>query len=257
MRNGLPVRMRHSRATALLPHLTRNASAAKSNMLFILFGALVWFKPAGPGSKLVDDDPSSSDRKKAKKWRARLVPAMLVGTSLTPGCEWAGSYLIVPLAATLCDSRSTRASVRRVADVTFPETVSFPMKQRLNFFGAFEDLALPAPRVSDDTESFTITTGEDQISDSLQYDGLVKENAPLFGRAAATEVMMVLDPAPDHDDLLVDSTEAWLLRGRSRHQGGGEHLGRPDRTRGERYRHIFTCPAQRLAARRLWLEWYC
>lgn len=146
---------------------------SKAEYAVYSFGALVLFKPADPGSKLVDDNSSSSDRKKAKKWRARLVPSVLIGTSLTPGCEWARSYFIVSLAAMLSDSRSTRASVRRVADVTFPETVSFPITQRLIFCSAFADLALPAPHVSDDTESFTIMTGEDQIDDLLQYDGLL------------------------------------------------------------------------------------
>ena len=94
-------------------------------------GAMVLFKPAGPGIKLVDDH-ASSGKKQAKKWKSRLVPALLVGTALSPGCEWSRSYLIVPLACMLSDSRATRASVRRVHDLVFAETISFPMKQRLN-----------------------------------------------------------------------------------------------------------------------------
>ena len=75
------------------------------------------------------------------------VPALLVGTTLSPGCEWSRSYLIVPLACMLSDYRATRASVRQVQDLVFPETIAFPMKQRLNLYGAFEDLALPSPHV--------------------------------------------------------------------------------------------------------------
>ena len=51
------------------------------------FGALVVFKPAGPGIKLVGGD--DFNKRTNKKWRSRLVPALLVGTAQTPGCAWA------------------------------------------------------------------------------------------------------------------------------------------------------------------------
>ena len=41
------------------------------------FGALVLFKPAGPGIRPVDDDGvSSGTRNRSKKWRSRLAELM-------------------------------------------------------------------------------------------------------------------------------------------------------------------------------------
>ena len=97
----------------------------------------------------------------------------------------------------LNESGATRVSVRRVHDVIFPEIVSFPMKQRLNSDGAFEDMTLAGPHVSDTSEAFDLVAGETDVDDVLHYDSLVKENAQSFRRTAVTEVMCALDPDPD------------------------------------------------------------
>ena len=153
------------------------------------------FKPAGPVGRSVE--ALSSSGKVTKKWASRLVPALLVGVALAPGCVWAQSYLVIPLAAMLCEHRASRVSVRRVADVIFPQTVSFPMKQRLNFHGAFEDVSLPSPHITDDGENFDVVVGEHDVDDILQYDGIVKENSPIFKRTGIAQIMCVLDPESD------------------------------------------------------------
>ena len=160
------------------------------------FGALVLFKLAGAAIKAVDFTDSAAPR--SKKWSSRLIPALLVGATLTPGCMWAQSYEIVPLASMLSESRATRVSVRRVHDVVFPEVVSFPLRQRLNYFGAFEDVTLPSPHTSDESELFSVVAGEGRIDDVLEYDGLVRENRASFKRTRVTEVACMIEP--DEDD---------------------------------------------------------
>ena len=56
------------------------------------------------------------------------------------------------LEAIVGDKRPSRASVRRVAEVTFPDRVTFPFKQRLTLQGAIRDANVPEPRVSEDDD---------------------------------------------------------------------------------------------------------
>ena len=123
---------------------------------------------------------------------------------------WVQSYEIVPLAAMLSESRATRVSVRRVHDVVFPEVVSFPLRQRLNYFGAFEDVTLPSPHVSDESEVFNVVSGEDGVDDALEYDGLVRENRPSFRRTRVTEVACAFEPdtTPEADGHVNDQPGA-------------------------------------------------
>ena len=65
-------------------------------------------------------------------------------------------------------------SIRTVHDVIFPEVESFPLRQRLNLQGAFEDLTFPSPHISDDTEQWSVVTDEVGSADVLEYDGLLK-----------------------------------------------------------------------------------
>ena len=59
--------------------------------------------------------------------------------------------------------------MRTVADVTFLEIVTFRLKQRLTFQGAFDDYTLPAPAFSDDKEVIVEEVGEDDVHEG---DGL-------------------------------------------------------------------------------------
>ena len=123
-----------------------------------------------------------------------------------PGGLWAQSYQIVPLASILSEGRASRASIRTVHDAIFPEVVSFPLRQTLNLHGAFEDLTLPSPHISDDTEQWSVMTDEVGSADVLEYDSLLKENAPRFRRTRIVETMMAIEP--DVDEQVDDDAEA-------------------------------------------------
>ena len=82
------------------------------------------------------------------------MPSILVGVTVGPGGQWARSYQVVTLLPILSEGRSSRVSIRTVADVTFPEVVSLLLKQPLTLHGAFNDGTLPAPYVSDTTEKW-------------------------------------------------------------------------------------------------------
>ena len=84
-------------------------------------------------------------------------------------------------------------SIRTVADFVFPETVSFPSKQPLTLHGAFEDVSLLAPYVSDDTETWDVLTEEIGSADVLEYDGRVNDNALRFKKTKTVEIAMALD----------------------------------------------------------------
>ena len=101
-------------------------------------------------------------------------------------------------------------SIRTVHDVIFPEVVSFPLRQRLNLQGAFEDLTLPSPHFSDDTEQWSVVTDEVGSADVLEYDGLLQENAPRFERTRIVETMMAIEPDLEEQvDVDVDATPAF------------------------------------------------
>ena len=73
-------------------------------------------------------------------------------------------------------------SIKTMHDAIFPEVVSFPLGQRLKLHGAFEDMALPSPHISDDTERWSVVTDEVGSADVLEYDGLLSENTLRFRR---------------------------------------------------------------------------
>ena len=101
-------------------------------------------------------------------------------------------------------------SIRTVHDVIFPEVVAFPLRQRFNLQGAFEDLTLPSPHFSDDTEQWSILTDEVGSADILEYDGLLQENAPRFERTRIVETMMAIEPDLEEQvDVDVDAALAF------------------------------------------------
>ena len=104
---------------------------------------------------------------------------------------WAKCYMIVPLAAIMSDGSSSRVSIRTVADLVFPEIVSFPLRQRLTLQGSFvQDANLPEPFVSDDAEGWEPITGEAGDADIDEYDGMLEENAPRYRKLPVAELMM-------------------------------------------------------------------
>ena len=63
----------------------------------------------------------------------------------------------------------------------------------------FEDHTLPAPHISDESETFGLVTDAPGADEAQQYDGMVKETAFAFRRTEVTEVMYILDPDPEAD----------------------------------------------------------
>ena len=124
-----------------------------------------------------------------------LIPAIFVGVSVVPGCQWARTYQVVPLASLLSENRASRVSIRTVTDVTFPEVVSFPFRQRLTLNGAYEDATLPAPHVTDEQETWGVIAENDIEEEDIRlYDGICNENAPQFRRGKTVEIMLAIDP---------------------------------------------------------------
>ena len=111
---------------------------SKLALLVIWFCTLIQ-KISFPSSKAV------KDKRVTRKWRNRLVPAILVGVSIRCSCRCAQAYQVVLLASLLSENRASRVSITTVADIIFPEVVSFPLRQRLTLNCAFEDTIRPAP----------------------------------------------------------------------------------------------------------------
>ena len=117
---------------------------------------------------------------------------------------------MAPLAFLLSENRAFRVSIRTVADVIFPEVVSFPLRQRLTLHGAFEDTILPAPHVTDEKENWgVIVDAGTEEEDLLQFDGICKENAPRFRRTKTVEIMLAIDPdtAPEEVEFSEDENK--------------------------------------------------
>ena len=110
-----------------------------SELPFVIYpsGALVLLRP-----------PNRNETK--GKWDSRLNAAALVNIGLGPGCQWARTYSVIQLDRLLGDNRPSRINVRKVCEVIFPDTVSFPLRQRLALHGAFRDATVPGPHVTDD-----------------------------------------------------------------------------------------------------------
>ena len=128
------------------------------------------------------------------------MPAIFIGVSIAPSCQLAQTYQVVPLAFLLSENRAFRVSIRTVADVIFPEVISFPLRQRLTLNGAFEDTILLAPHVTDEKEEWgvMVEAGTEE-EDLLQFDGICNENAQRFQRTKTVEIMLAIHPdtAPD------------------------------------------------------------
>ena len=175
------------------------------------FGALVLYKhPSDAPVPTQTAHGNTGPKSSTKKWRNRLVPSIFIGPTQGPGGQWAQSYQIVLLASILSSYRASRVSIRPVHDVIFPEVVSFPSRQKLKLQGAFEDLTLPSPHFSDDTEQWSIVTDEVGSADVLEYDGLLQENALRSEKTRIVETMMAIEPDLEEQvDVDVDATPAF------------------------------------------------
>ena len=125
-----------------------------------------------------------------------MVAHRLLNVDLAPGGTWARSYTVVKLEKLCADDRASRVKVRKTCDVVFPESISFPLRQRLALSGAMLDSAAPGPLVRGDAEE----TWEPELSDDDGHneededdDGRMNENEPQL-RAESVEMAMSLDP---------------------------------------------------------------
>ena len=85
------------------------------------------------------------------KLQPRLVPAVLLEITIGPAGAWGSCYGVIPLAIFTGARRPSRAALRRTMDVTFPDEIPFPLRQRLALHGAVADRALPVPAIAEDT----------------------------------------------------------------------------------------------------------
>ena len=61
-----------------------------------------------PGAKT-----TGTEKRLTKKLRSRLIPAIFVVVSVGPGCQWARTYQVVPLASLLSENRASRVRSER------------------------------------------------------------------------------------------------------------------------------------------------
>ena len=64
----------------------------------------------------------------------------------------------------------------------------------IKFHGVVVDVSLPAPLIVDEGEKWDIITGEANVDDILEYDGLVNKTAPRFRKSGVTEMLAILEP---------------------------------------------------------------
>ena len=112
------------------------------------------------------------------KFEPKMSPHILVGVGIGPGGVWDKTYGVIKLTRMIGEKRTSRACIRHTGDVMFPEIPSFPIRQKLNIFGAICDDNLPGPAVSDSSEAWGITEALDDGSDEDQFDGSLGENRP-------------------------------------------------------------------------------
>ena len=157
----------------------------------LLFGALVLFMYQG-------------NKEKPGKLQTHLVPHVLVEITLGPAGRWAKCYGAVRLDKFLGVNRASRVCIRRSADVVFPPTETFLLRQRLALQGVFADSTLPSPMAAkeDDEDNWATHVDErEELDDDavpLMGDGSWGENAQCFEtQPITTEEFMAIQPDDD------------------------------------------------------------
>lgn len=140
------------------------------------------------------------------KWEPRLVPALLVTVDLGPGGKCLKTYGMVKLSKLLGDSRPSRATIRRSSEITFPEVISFPLRQRLNLGGVIEDANAPSPAVADEAagevEGWNIIESDVSGPESPEHvEGFMQENKPLYKITCSLDEMLAIDPLTSHPEI--------------------------------------------------------
>ena len=82
------------------------------------------------GALVLVKQPKELNNKK-DQFNPRMIPHILVGIGIGPGCIWDKTYLVVKLEKMLGDNRGSRVNIRKSPNVMFPDTPSFPRKAKL------------------------------------------------------------------------------------------------------------------------------
>ena len=171
----------HCRSTdGFTPHDRRYGCVAEYSSY--PFGALV-FVAARPNGKA-----------KSSKWEPRMKPHVLVDVGSGPGFAWNKTYGVVKLGHLLGKDRPSRAGIRYIAEVVFPDRVVYPIRLRLRLAGASRDLNFLEPAVADGHEDWALLDSDVSLeTDDEARDGAMEENAPLLEPGNFVEAV-ILDP---------------------------------------------------------------
>lgn len=123
------------------------------------------------------------------QFQPRMIPHLLVGIGLGPGCIWDKTYMVVKLSKLIGDQRASRVNIRRSTDLMFPAQPRFPLQIKLKASGALGDDNLPGPAVSGSNEEWGLhNDGED--TDAEVADGMLGESRPRLIDSLVGGVMM-------------------------------------------------------------------
>ena len=108
---------------------------------------------------------------------------------------------VVPLFRFTGLNRPSVVHVRRCNDIDFPESVSYPLRQRLMVQGAVADRTLPVPGVATEEEGWALAEEHEYIQDEVVFaDGAWNENAAVFELKDSLDTVLALDV----DDAVTD-----------------------------------------------------
>ena len=176
-------------ADGMTPYLRRHGEKAAYRCY--PFGALVLAK-LEPRAAIAENVTG--------KLQPRLMPCLLMEITLGPAGAWGKSYGVIPVVRFTSKKRAASTAIRRTCDVVFPETITFPLKERLSLHGAGVDRTLPAPRINDDGGWSMAEEKEDDVMEEDFYDGAWEENGPVFEKADSLQEILVLDPDVPQED---------------------------------------------------------
>ena len=98
-------------------------------------------------------------------------------------------------------NRPSVVHVRRCNDIDFPETVSYPLRQRLMVQGAVADRTLPVPGVATEEDGWAVAEEHEDIQDEVVFaDFSWNENSAVFELKDSLDTVLALDV----DDAVTD-----------------------------------------------------
>ena len=138
----------------------------------------------------------------------RLILCVLVKVLIGPAGIWAKCYRIAPISKFTKKHRSRTTAIDRTCDVVFPETTSFPLKERLALHGACRDRTLSAPHVADDDVGWNVVKLSDREMEDLGHQGYAwKDSRPVFAKSNALQDVLMMHPDVEHSDRTLGSIE--------------------------------------------------